>query len=173
MEARDSGAKGIMNTGYIIINILLIVLILVGGGYLARSRFRMMPKKDEKEIWRKNASNYNKQLDEAYAKKKEDDYKSLLHNDVSRYQPKLPYRIRGAAEVIKWVKAEMEAATPGATSIVEREEKLYEQTLVITYHFMTQSKVGDLYSQGVGKVTRVWVRVHDGWKLAHEHISSG
>jgi hypothetical protein len=162
-----------MNTGYIIINILLILLILVGGGYLARSRFRMMPKKDEKEVWKKNASNYNKQLDEALAKKKEDDYKALLHNDASRYQPKLPYRIKGPAEVVKWVKADMEAAAPSATSIVEKDEKLYDQTLVITYHFMTQNKIGDLYAQGVGKVTRVWVRVHDGWKLAHEHISSG
>lgn len=162
-----------MNTGYIIINIVLIVLILVGGGYLARSRFRVVPKKDEKEIWKKNASNYNKQLDEALSKKKEEDYKSLLHNDVSRYQPKLPYRIKGAGEVIKWVKLDMEAAAPGATSIVERDEKLYDQTLVITYHFMTQTKVGDKFTEGVGKVTRIWVRVSDGWKLVHEHTSSG
>lgn len=162
-----------MNTSYIIINVLLIVLILVGGGYLARSRFRVMPKKDAKEVWKKNAINYNKQLDEAFQKKKEDDYKALLHNDASRYQPRLPYRIKGPGEVIKWVKADMEAAGSGATSIVEKDEKLYDQTLVITYHFMTQSKVGELYTQGVGKVTRVWVRVHDGWKMAHEHISTG
>ncbi len=162
-----------MSTGYIIINVLLILLILVGGGYLARSRFRVMPKKDEKEIWKKNAINYNKQLDEAFTKKKEDDYKSLLHNDASRYQPKLPYRIKGPGEVIKWVKQEMEAASPGPTSIVERDEKLYDQTLVITYHFMTQTKTGDKYTEGVGKVTRVWARVPDGWKMVHEHISSG
>jgi len=162
-----------MDTGYIIINILLIVLILAGGGYLARSRFRVMPKKDEKEVWKKNAINYNKQLDEAFQKKKEDDYKALLHNDASRYQPRLPYRIKGPGEVIKWVKADMEAVGSGATSIVEKDEKLYDQTLVITYHFMTQSKVGELYTQGVGKVTRVWARVSDGWKLVHEHISSG
>ncbi|MDZ7360839.1 MAG: nuclear transport factor 2 family protein [candidate division KSB1 bacterium] len=162
-----------MNATYIIINILLIVLILVGGGYLARSRFRVMPKKDEKEIWKKNALNYNKQLDEAFQKKKEDDYKNLLHNDASRYQPRLPYRIKGPGEVMKWVKLDMEAATPSAISIVENDAKLYDQTVVITYHYMTQSKIGELYTQGVGKVTRIWVRVADGWKLAHEHISSG
>jgi hypothetical protein len=162
-----------MNATYIIINILLIVLILVGGGYLARSRFRVMPKKDEKEIWRKNASNYNKLLDEAFQKKKEDDYKALLHNDVTRYQPRLPYRIKGPGEVVKWVKLDMEAASTGATSIVEKDEKLYDQTLVITYHYMTQTKIGELYTQGVGKVTRIWVRVPDGWKMVHEHVSSG
>jgi len=162
-----------MNATYIIINILLIALILAGGAYLAKSRFRVMPRKDEKEIWKKNALNYNKQLDEAIQKKKEDDYKSLLHIDASRYQPRLPYRIKGPVEVLKWVKTEMEAAGSGATSIVENDAKLYDQTVVITYHFMTQTKLGDLYTQGVGKVTRVWVRVSDGWKLVHEHISSG
>jgi len=162
-----------MNATYIILNLIFIILILVGGGYLARGRFKAMPKKDEKEIWKKNAINYNKQLDEALAKKKEDDYKNLLHNDASRYQPKLPYRIKGTGEVIKWVKQEMEAAAPGPTSIVERDEKLYDQTVVITYHFMTQTKTGDKYTEGVGKVTRVWARVQDGWKMVHEHISSG
>ena len=162
-----------MNATYIILNLIFIILILVGGGYLARSKFKAMPKKDEKEIWRKNASNYNKQLDEALAKKKEDDYKNLLHADASRYQPRLPYRIKSPVEVLKWVKTDMEAAGAGPTSIVERDEKIYDQTLVITYHFMTQNKIGDLYAQGVGKVTRIWVRVQDGWKMVHEHVSSG
>jgi hypothetical protein len=162
-----------MSATYIIINVLLIALILAGGAYLAKSRFRVMPKKDEKEIWKKNAMNYNKQLDEAFQKKKEDDYKNLLHNDVSRYQPKLPYRIKGPGEVIKWVKLDMEAAVPGAISIVENDAKLYDQTVVQTYHYMTQTKIGDKYAEGVGKVTRVWVRVSNGWKLVHEHISTG
>jgi len=157
----------------IVLNVLLIVIILVGGGYLAKSRFSGMKKKDEKEIWKKNAQNYNKQLDDALKNKKEDDYKNLLHNDISRYQPKLPYRIKGTVEVMKWVKLDMEAAAPGAFSIVENDAKLYDQTVVITYHYMTQTKTGDKYTEGVGKVTRVWARVADGWKMVHEHNSSG
>lgn len=157
----------------IVLNVLLILIILIGGGYLAKSRFSGMKKKDEKEIWKKNALNYNKQLDEAFQKKKEDDYKNFLHPDASRYQPKLPYRIKGIGEVMKWVKLDMEAAAPGAISIVENDAKLYDQTAVITYHSMTQTKIGDKYTEGVYKVTRVWARVPDGWKMVHEHISSG
>ncbi len=157
----------------IVLNILLIVIILVGGGYLAKSRFSGMKKKDEKEIWKKNAINYNKQLDDAFNKKKEDDYKNLLHPKASRYQPKLPHLIEGANEVMKWVKNDMEAAAPGPTSVVRAVSELYDQTLVMTYHYMTQTKVGDKYTEGAGKVTRVWVRVPDGWKMVHEHISSG
>ena len=58
-------------------------------------------------------------------------------------------------------------------SIVENDAKLYDQTVVITYHYMTQTKTGDKYTEGVGKVTRVWARVADGWKMVHEHTSSG
>jgi hypothetical protein len=157
----------------IVLNVLLIVIILVGGGYLAKSRFSGVKKKDEKEVWKKNALNYNKQLDDFLKNKKEDDYKNLLHNDISRYQPKLPYRIKGVGEVMKWVRLDMEAAAPGAISIVENDAKLYDQTVVITYHYMTQTKTGDKYTEGVGKVTRVWARVPDGWKMVHEHNSSG
>jgi hypothetical protein len=161
-----------MSATYIIINFLLIALILAGGAYLAKSRFRVMPKKEEREIWKKNANNFNKQLDEAFQKKKEDDYKSLLHPKVSRYQPKLPHLIEGANEVMKWVKNDMEAPS-GPTSVVRTVSELYDQTLVMTYHYMNQTKMGDKYVEGAGKVTRVWVRDKDGWKLVHEHISSG
>ena len=162
-----------MNTSYIIINVLLIVLILVGGGYLARSRFRVMPKKDEKETWKKNAQNYNKQLDEYFTKKKDDEYKNLLHPKVSRYQPRLPHRIEGAGEVTKWVKMEMEAPAAGATSMVQGSGELYDMTFVVTFNYMTQTKTGDKFIEGVGKVTRVWAHGKDGWRLVHEHISTG
>ncbi len=156
----------------IVLNILLIVIILVGGGYLAKSRFSGMKKKDEKEIWKKNAINYNKQLDDAFQKKKEDDYKNLLHPKVSRYQPKLPHLIEGSNEVMKWVRNDMEATVPGPTSVVRTVSELYDQTLVMTYHYM-YVKAGDKPVDPAGKVTRVWVRVPDGWKMVHEHISSG
>jgi hypothetical protein len=162
-----------MDSGLIFLNILLIVLILMGAGFLAKRRFTMMPVKDEKELWKKQAINTNKLLNDAFSKKKDDDYKSYLHPKVSRYQPKLPHRIEGLDEVMKWVKNDMEAPS-GPTSVVQTGSELYDQkTLILTYNYMTQTKVGDKYVEGVGKVTRVWVHGKDGWKLVHEHVSSG
>ncbi|MDZ7289866.1 MAG: nuclear transport factor 2 family protein [candidate division KSB1 bacterium] len=157
----------------IFINLLLIVIILFGAAYLAKGHFSKMKKKDEREIWKKNAQNYNKQLDDFFAKKKEDDYKNLLHPKVSRYQPRLPHRIEGINEVMKWVKMDMEAPAAGATSTVQSAAELYDMTLVMTYNNMTQTKTGDKYVEGVSKVTRIWSHGKDGWKLVHEHISSG
>jgi hypothetical protein len=150
--------------------IIMIVIILVATGFYAKVRFA--PRKDEREMWKKNALNYNKLLDEAFNKKKEDDFKNLLHAKVSRYQPRLPYRIEGAGEVMKWIKNDMEAPSTGPISVVQTGAELYDQTLVLTYNFMTQTRLGDEFMKGTGKVTRVWVRDKDGWKLVHEHISS-
>jgi hypothetical protein len=152
-----------------LLQILIIVVIFAGAAFLAKAYFT--PKKSEKEIWKKNALNYNKMLDEAFNKKKEDDYKELLHPKVSRYLPKLPHRVDGDKEVMKFVKNDMEAPA-GATSVVQFASEIYDQIVLITYNYMTQTKVGDKFHEGVGKVTRVWVRVDSGWKLVHEHNSS-
>jgi hypothetical protein len=162
-----------MDSGLIILNILLIVLILTGAGFLAKRRFTMMPVKEEKELWKKQAQNVNKQLEKALTDKKEDDYKNLLHLKVSRYQQKLPHRVEGANEVMKWIKNEMEMPS-GPISIVQTGAELYDgKTVILTFNYMTQTKVGDKYTEGAGKVTRVWVHGKDGWKLVHEHVSSG
>jgi hypothetical protein len=155
----------------IYLQILMILIILVAAGWYAKLRFT--PKKDEKEAWKKSALSNNKALDDAFAKKKKDDYKNLLHPKVSRYQPKLPHRIDGAGEVFKWAEIEMEGSSaPSATSMVQSSAELYEMSLLVTYNYMTQTKTGDKFVEGAGKVTRLWVRVKDGWKLAHEHIST-
>jgi ketosteroid isomerase-like protein len=153
---------------------ILIIAVLVAAGWYAKIYFtRLMPKKDEKDLWKKQAQNVNKQLEDALAKKKEDDYKSFLHQKVSRYQPKLPHRVEGLNEVMKWVKNEMEMPS-GPTSIVQAGAELYDgKTVVLTFNYMTQTKVGDKFTEGAGKVTRVWVHGRDGWKLVHEHVSSG
>lgn len=149
---------------------IMILILLVAAGIYAKSRFA--PRKDERELWKKNAENYNKLLNDAFNKKKEDDYKGLLHKKISRYQPKLPHLIEGIDEVMKWVKNEMEEPS-GPTSIVRTVSELYDQTLVLTYHYMNQKKIGEKYTEGAYKVTRVWVRDREGWKLIHEHVSTG
>lgn len=153
---------------------VFILALLAVGGWLAKIYFaRLMPKKDEKDLWKKQAQNVNKQLEDALTKKKEDEYKSFLHAKVSRYQQKLPHRVEGINEVMKWIKNEMELPA-GPTSIVQAGAELYDgKTVVLTFNYMTQTKVGDKFTEGAGKVTRVWIHGRDGWKLVHEHVSSG
>jgi ketosteroid isomerase-like protein len=154
--------------------IVLTIAIIITAGWYAKIYFtRLMPKKDEKELWKKQAQNVNKELEKAFNNKKEDEYKSFLHPKISRYQPKLPHRIEGVNEVIKWIKNEMEMPS-GPISIVQGGAELYDdKTVVLTFNYMTQTKVGDKFTEGAGKVTRVWVHGKDGWKLVHEHVSSG
>jgi hypothetical protein len=153
--------------------ILLILLILIGVAIWANRYFRVKEKKKEdRELWKKNAQKVNDQLNDFLQKKKEEEYKSLLHAKISRYQPRLPHLIEGANEVMKWVRNDMETPS-GPISIVRTVSELHDQAVVLTYHYMTQTKVGDDYTKGAGKVTRVWVYGRDGWKLVHEHISSG
>jgi len=157
----------------VVIQILLLLLIIIGVSVYADRYFRIRAKKkDDRELWKKNAANVNKQLEEAFQKKKEDDYKGFLHQKISRYQPRLPHLIEGVNEVMKWVKNDMETPS-GPTSVVRTVSELYDQAVVLTYHYMTQTKVGDKYTEGAGKVTRIWVYGKDGWKLVHEHTSSG
>ncbi len=153
-------------------NLIAIITVLVGGGLLAKSYFRKAKlTKQEQDTFKNSASNHNKDLDSALAKKDDKAYGEHLHKKASRFQPKIPYRIDGSAEVLKKVKSQMEAVG-GSTSIISKSEELYrEGVLVVTYNYMTDGKLGEKFVEGSGKVTRVWVYVENNWKLVHEHVS--
>jgi len=146
--------------------------VLVGGGYLAKSYFaKKQTTKKEQDTFKNSAINHNKDLDAVLAKKDEKAYGEHLYKKASRFQPKIPYRIDNAPEVLKRVKQQMEAVS-GSTSIISKSEELYrEGVLVVTYNYMTDSKLGDKFVEGSGKVTRVWAYIDNVWKLVHEHIS--
>jgi len=149
-----------------------VLIVLIGGGLLAKSYFgKAKLSKQDKEVWKKHAINHNKELDNAYNKKDEKAYNEFLHPKVSRYQPKLPYRIDGDKEVMKKVKSQMEQVAASNTSLMQTSAELYDEVLVVTFNYMTEGKIGEKFVEGSGKVTRVWARVKDGWKLVHEHIS--
>ena len=153
------------------LQVIVILTVLVGGGVLAKTYFQKAKvTKEDKEIWKKNAVNHNKELDSAFSKKDEKAYADLVHAKVSRFMPKIPYRIDGQEQVMKKVKSQMEQLS-SSTSPMFRNEELYQEVLVVTYNYMTEGKVGDKFVEGSGKVTRVWARQQSGWKLVHEHIS--
>ena len=157
--------------GNTLLQALVIVIVIVAGGLLAKSYFRKAKlTKDDQEIWKKNAINHNKELDNALNKKDEKAYSELLHPKASRFQPRMPYRVEGSGEVLKKVKSQMESVS-GSTSIMQSSAELHKEVLLVTYNFMTDGKIGEKFVEGSGKVTRVWVRVKDGWKLIHEHVS--
>ncbi len=154
-----------------LLQVMVILTVLIGGGFLAKTYFRKAKvTKEDKEIWKKNAVNHNKELDAAYNKKDDKSFNDFLHPKVSRFMPKIPYRIEGAAEMMKKIKTQMEAVG-GSTSVMQTNAELYNEVLVVTYNFMTEGKLGDKFVEGSGKVTRVWAHLQNGWKLVHEHIS--
>ncbi len=161
-----------MDATMALLQIFVIIVVLVGGGFLAKTYFRKAKiTKEDKELWKKNAVNHNKELDTAFNKKDEKAYNEMLYAKVSRFMPKIPYRIEGQTEVMKKVKMQMEQVGSGSTSPMQRSEELFNDVLVVTYNYMTDSKLGDKFVEGSGKVTRVWARQQSGWKLVHEHIS--
>ena len=154
-----------------LLQVIVIITILIGGALWAKTYFRKAKlTKEDKENWKKHASNHNKELDAAYGKKDDKTYNDMLHPKVSRFMPKIPYRIDGQEQVLKKVKSQMEQIS-GSTSPMFKNEEIYQEVLVVTYNYMTDNKVGDKFIEGSGKVTRVWARVGDGWKMVHEHIS--
>lgn len=154
-----------------LLQIIVILTILVGGALWAKTYFRKAKlTKEDKENWKKHASSHNKELDTAYSKKDDKTYNDLLHPKVSRFMPKIPYRIDGQEQVLKKVKWQMEQVA-GTVSPIAKSEEIYPEVLLVTYYYMTDGKMGDKVLEGSGKVTRVWARVGDGWKLVHEHIS--
>jgi ketosteroid isomerase-like protein len=154
-----------------LLQVIVIVTILVGSAMWAKTYFRKAKlTKEDKENWKKHASNHNKDLDAAYGKKDDKTYNDYLHPKASRFMPKIPYRIDGQEQVMKKVKWQMEQII-GTTSPIAKSEEIYQEVFLVTYYYMTDAKIGDKFAEGSGKVTRVWARVGDGWKLVHEHIS--
>ncbi|MCG3158936.1 MAG: hypothetical protein DKINENOH_05583 [bacterium] len=154
----------------LLLQILVFLVIVIGGGMLAKIYFQKAKvTKEDRETWKKNAISHNKRLDEALTKKDDKAYGEFLHPKASRFQPKLPFRIDGSGEVLKRVKSQMEQ-TIGATSVIHSSGEVYREVLLVTYNYMTEGKLGEKFVEGSGKVTRVWV-YENGWKLVHEHMS--
>ena len=149
----------------------MVIVVIVGVGLLAKSYFKEQKMtKEEKDVWKKNAINHNKKLNDAFDNKKDDAYAEFLHPKATRYMPKIPYRVEGSADVMKKVRNEMEQIG-GGISIIQQSAELYKEALVVTYHYVMDGKIGDQFLEGSGKVTRVWIREGSGWKLVHEHKS--
>jgi len=154
-----------------LIPIFVIVLVLVGVGIYARTYFMQAKLKEEdRETWKRHAINHNRKLDEALANRDDQAYAEYLHPRVSRFQPRIPYRIEGAAEVLKKVRSQMEQVG-GTTSVMQSSAEVYSEVLLVTHNYMTEGKLGEKFVEGSGKVTRVWVHTSEGWKLVHEHTS--
>jgi len=155
----------------VVLQMRVVVISVAAGGMLAKAYFtKAKVSKEDKEIWKKNAINHNKELDNAFNGKDDKRYSELLHPSVTRFQPEIPYRIEGAGEVMKKVVTQMEQIGSN-TSVIQSSAEIHKDVLLVTYNFMTDGKVGDEFVRGSGKVTRVWVRTTEGWKLIHEHVS--
>lgn len=154
-----------------LLQLLVIIIILVGGAMLSKSYFQKAKMTvEDKERWKKNAINHNTKLNEAFASKDDKTYSDLVHPKATRYMPKLPYRVDGAGDFMKKIRNEMEQVG-GGISIIQSSAELYSEALVVTYHYVMDGKIGEKFLEGSGKVSRVWIRDNDGWKLIHEHKS--
>jgi ketosteroid isomerase-like protein len=166
------------------LEILVVIIILIGAGMMAKSYFRT--DKEQQELWAKSADAHNSQLDAALKAKDINTYRAMLDADVTRFMPKLPYRADGPKLVGELIADQLASADGPPTASYSKKIQSYQNCVVITYTFVLRGKQGDKGNKEdkdekgekvdktfefTGKTTRVWARTGNRWVLAHEHVS--
>jgi len=109
---------------------------------------------------------------EAYKNKQIDAFNDYYADDATAFNDDQAYRIKGKADILRGMEAEMKQADVLSYQILDPEVRIVGDTALLTYYYTYTATKDGKTSDSSGKFTIVFVKQGGKWRAIHEHMAA-